>query len=252
MFLQLSVPIIAIMLPSAKELLSRTKEDKPEKAETNDQTTPKRERTFAAERNQFVVHIHYAIEDEDNLATRIINTFGDEANETIEFMTTTNTPHITFVRGHYTACYHQIDQVMAQLTDVIQNTKAFYYCLSKVDLFPNEDRSRYFIVLSEVQDDAEEKDMRSVSKQIKTHLVQSLHRVLVQTNCRQIFPVDQALIDSFKLHTSIACLDSKHLEDGKKMVEDISTFYDSEVLLVNIDRLTVNIGHRTKTIHLAK
>ena len=246
------------MLPSVKSLdffkksiVDKRKEDNDEDSDSNDSLTVKRQRTFASEPNQFVVHVFVRLADDE----QIQDIFDDFSHISPKVIFEAE-PHISLIRGNYAVQYHQIDSLLNQLYSTINSYKQFSLCLSNVQLFCNDEKSRYFIAICEAQNGANENDSKqtvstTASKTTSAHqdLIKSIHTILKQYRS-EINILDDEKIDQFTYHTSVAWFVPEDLEIGKRMCEQVTKHFAKHVILTRISQVCIKIGHRSKIANL--
>lgn len=260
------------MLPSVRTLdLFKQSKDK-RKDETEDEQitfTSKRQRTFASVRNQFVVHVFVPLEEEDEQ----IQDIYDDLSDITEKVVFEKDPHISLLRGHYAVQYHQIDPLLNQLETAIKSFNQFVLCLSKVRLFNNDEKSRSFIAICEIQqnentsikrkESANQSDdlkvhqnskvgagYSSVNRQPRHELIKSIHSILKEYRS-EIVPLEDKQIEHFIYHTSIAWFLPADEEIGQRMVDQVTEHFAEQVILKRVNKVHIVIGHRKKVVDLS-
>lgn len=236
------------MLPSVKSLkLFQKSSDKQEVKKENDhqeQNVPdiKRIRTFADERNQFVIHLYFPLTDYDAISNIYLD-FVDRS-EAVVFE---QDPHMSFTRGYYAAQYHQIEPLFNQFSNVFKTFNKFSVCLSDVVIFNNHDNTRYFIAISEKENNCCNELQNKISN--KSQLIKSIHCVLKQFRS-EIGNLQMKEIENFLYHTSVAWFLSKDYKTGHEICDELNQYFAESALLVKVDKIIVKVGHRTMTIEL--
>lgn len=238
------------MLPSAKSLglfkkLSNSEtSDKNDdhKKQENDLPMCKRMKIFPSIRNQFVVHIYYALKDNEIIQDIIDDLENQSANVIFE-----NEPHISFIYGHYAVQYHQIEPLIDQLSDLIKSFETFSLCLNEVKVLPNYNNSRLFIAICE----SKRTNNLGNIKPINTSrcLIRSIHSILRQYRS-ELFLVDQDKIDSFIFHTSVASYTAENQNEADEVINNINNYFNEQVLLVKINQINIKVGHISRIINL--
>lgn len=250
------------MLPSVKTLdlfknvKSGNKRNEEEENETN-LDLPKRQRTFASVRNQFVVHVFVPLVDHE----QIKEIYGDFADITFKVKFYTQ-PHISFIRGHYAVQYHQIDPLLAQLTSTIKSYQQFSLCLCNVQLFNNDEKLRYFIAICEAHKEASSGDDTDsptdstdliadppTSKSSRHDLIESIHSVLKQYRS-EVISIEDEKIDNFIYHTSVAWFLSQDEEIGRRLTDQVTEHFAENVILTRVNQVHIKIGHRSAIVDL--
>lgn len=231
------------MLPSARSLnFMKDSEKKQSTNQEKDEPKSKRVRTFENERNQFVIHIYYSLEDND-----LVKDVYDEFGDTYPSVHFDYPPHISFLRGSYAVKYHQVDALMNTIISFIQSYQEFSVCLNDVTIFTNDEKTRSFVVLTEQQfqksysDDKE----KCASKKFFFYLRDILHQYR-----SDICNNEQEKAESFKYHTSLAWFLPEHQDDGNNIRKQIDEHLKNDALFVKINQIHVRIGHKNKTVQL--
>ena len=115
------------------------------------------------------------------------------------FLTPCLSFHLSLLRGHYALRHHHIEPFLRLVRDLVKSIDKFSFCLSKLNVFTNENRSKCFLCLS---------SPFTLKEQLQPEL-----RNLVQSIRRSLLQIDQScelqvgagnLLDDFILHTSLA------------------------------------------------
>lgn len=255
-----------IMLPSVRNLslfngTLRGDDDQMREKSTNF-PTEKRTRSFPNIRNQFVIHIYYHLNDDDN--NEILQEIRQQFSE--KWLNFEQESHISLIYGHYAVQYHQIEPLIYQLSELIKSFETFSLYLNEARILPNSDKSRYFLAICQVSStdfidnemDSDNNETNSLKKlqppSPNRILVKSIHHIIRKYRS-EIIPVDDDQIEQFIFHTSIAWFTPEHLDEAQCICDRLNRNYfngddEDRILSIRINRLHLKIGHISRIVNL--
>jgi hypothetical protein len=190
-------------------------------------------RVFAAKRNQFVVHLFVALDDDVNDVCDDLSR-GLSAKFPLLEWTPRADRHLSLIDGLFGLRFHELTAFEDCFRREIQSIRWFRVCLNSVQLFANDDNSRHFLVVAE-------------SHATAHPLVEAVRRVCAHFRNNRLVDSPAAEERDFRFHVSLGA--AANGETAAAVCPEVTSRL-SEPIVARVSRIALKMGNICKELVL--
>jgi len=203
---------------------------------TNEQDQTKQQdqyRLYPHVRNQWTTFAYAEVDL--SLVDNLIGQLEDK-----KFLNLIDNTHLSLIRGHFIINHHHIAPVIESIKENTSAYRQFSVCLSDLVVFKNENQSKCFLCLVDLNDIENDLNTAGLCKAIRNSLIQFDFKNNLNSN------------EQFNFHLSLAWCSIEHEEQLIRLIDHFRLNQLIEPVLIKVKEFKVHIGNQEYKFYLKK